>query len=117
MSEEKDFYTNEELWEMLFLREGESLDACIDRLIHTACERSRRIIRHLPAGENPNPYKWNLKCFTKEMMRWRFRALTLKADVTVSRPLWRAVASVRIISPILSIALIIGSGSNIESTE
>ena len=79
MSEEKDFYTNEELWKMLFLREGESLDACIDRLIHTACERSRRIIRHLPAGENPNPYKWNLKCFTKEMMRWRFeKAYLLK---------------------------------------
>ncbi len=79
MDEEKDFYTLEELWQMLFLREGESLEEYGHRLIHTACERSRRIIRHLPAGENPNPYKWNLKCFTKEMMRWRFeKAYLLK---------------------------------------
>lgn len=72
MDEEKDFYTLEELWQMLFLREGESLEEYGHRLIHTACERSRRIIRHLPAGENPNPYKWNLKCFTPAMHRWHF---------------------------------------------
>lgn len=79
MNEENDFYTLEELWQMLFLRPNESLDECCRRLILTSCERSQKVIDHLPAGENPNPYKWNLKCFTKEMMRWRFESAYLES--------------------------------------
>ena len=71
MDEENDFYTPQELWKMLFPRPNESLDECAYRLIDTACERSHKVVTHLPAGENPNPYKWNLKCFTPAMLRWR----------------------------------------------
>lgn len=86
MNEENDFYTLEELWQMLFLRPNESLDECCRRLILTSCERSQKVIDHLPAGENPNPYKWNLKCFTKEMMRWRFeKAYLLYARSCLSK--------------------------------